>query len=176
MPIPYNLFPLYCATPMSVQIVIALVQDSASDPSLTSAEFALIHKRDRLPTFLTDENLGNHPPNYLIQSDFIGESLSSIARYTAQRFQGHHSISSSISIVLDEQSKRDATCIIVKSILTAPAGGVNERGVGEDDGFEVLHVRIPFALSGCLFGIHTGLGLLMDDMIACADRSGVFRL
>ncbi|KAK1226498.1 hypothetical protein PQX77_010524 [Marasmius sp. AFHP31] len=166
MGLPYNLFPLYCTAIVPTQIINDLILDSASDPYVTPApEFLFIEKRDpHIPMYLTSEGGGLLRPDQTIQSDFVGASTSSIASYTATCTLPGESFSRCISVVLDERSVRDRTCLVVRCTNT------NMKRA------RVTQVRIPFTLAGCLFGVHTGLGLGMDDMVARMDKNGVFRL
>ncbi|KAJ8077459.1 hypothetical protein PM082_001889 [Marasmius tenuissimus] len=166
MGLPYNLFPLYCTAIVPTRIINDLILDSASDPYITPApEFLLIEKRDpHIPVSLTSESEGRLRSDRTIQSDFVGASTSSIASYTATCTLPAESCSRSISVVLDERSVRDRTCLVVRCTNT------------DKKKARITQVRIPFTLAGCLFGVHTGLGLVMDDMVAKMDKNGVFRL
>ncbi|KAG7091340.1 hypothetical protein E1B28_010383 [Marasmius oreades] len=153
---------------MPASFVNDLLCGAASDPYITPpAEFALVLNRNKQPINLTKAL----PHDGLIQSDFINEKMSSIVAHTTSLSLLSDSDttttpawSSCISVVLDERSMRDKTCVVVKTV----------RRAGREDG--VVCVRIPFTLTGCLFGIHTGLGLALDAMVAGADEGGVFRL
>lgn len=139
------------------------MKGSVSDPEVLGTQFALIRTRDQNPAALRPLTQDDEVEAALVSSEFAGATPIELAKFTAEHFNGEKGeISDYYCVALDKRSAIDSTCVVIR----------------EDDEKGALSVRIPFALTGIVFGMAVGVGLIMEDMIYKAEQTedGVYRL